>query len=58
LESLNIQTRYVRVDMREQKDMDAAFARFNGWKLIYISEYTTQNRFGTVAAVCFEHGGK
>lgn len=49
-----VQTRCVRVDMRDQLEMDSYFARFDGWKIIYLSEYTTSNRFGTVAAVCFE----
>lgn len=51
----NIQTRCERVDMRDKSDMNALFQKYDGWKLIYISEYTTGNKLGTDAAVCFEH---
>ncbi len=50
----NAETRCEHVDMRNKADMDAAFSKYNGWKLIYVSEYTTGNRLGTDAAVCFE----
>lgn len=48
------QTRCERVDLRDTKDMTTLFAKYDGWKLVYISEYTTPNRFGTDSAVCFE----
>jgi hypothetical protein len=50
----NVQTRCVWMDMRNQKEMDQVFTKFDGWKLIYISEYTTEHKMGTDAAVCFE----
>lgn len=50
----NAQTRCEQVDMRDKVAMDIVFAKYDGWKLIYISEYTTGNRVGTDAAVCFE----
>jgi len=49
-----MQTRCVQVDLRDSDDMEDLFKKFDGWKVIYISEYTTKNRFGTDAAVCFE----
>lgn len=48
------QTRCERVDMRNPSEMDAIFKKYDGWKLVYISEYTTRNKMGTDAAVCFE----
>ena len=54
LKSPNVQVRCERVDMRDQSEMNAAFAKYDGWKLIYISEYTTGHKVGTDAAVCFE----
>lgn len=48
------QTRCERVDMRDRSEMDAMFKKYDGWKLIYISEYTTGNKLGTDSAVCFE----
>lgn len=50
----DVQTRCVWMDMRSQKEMDQVFPKYDGWKLIYISEYTTSNKFGTDSAVCFE----
>lgn len=53
--SANIETRCEHIDMRVKSEMDSVFTKYDGWKLIYISEYTTENKFGTDAAVCFEH---
>ena len=47
-------TRCERIDMRNKIEMDQAFAKYDGWKLIYVSEYTTPNRFGTDGVACFE----
>jgi hypothetical protein len=49
------QTRCEQVDMRDNSEMQKLFSKYDGWKLVYISEYTTQNKTGTDAAVCFEH---
>ncbi len=49
-----VQTRCERVDMRDRSEMEAVFKKYDGWKLIYISEYTTGNKLGTDGAVCFE----
>lgn len=54
INSANTQTRCEHVDLRDQAAMSALFAKYDGWKLVYISEYTTQNKIGTDAAVCFE----
>ena len=51
---VNVQTRCERVDMRDSSEMDKTFQKYDGWKLIYVSEYTTSNKVGTDAAVCFE----
>ncbi|MEW6602590.1 MAG: hypothetical protein AB1499_16575 [Nitrospirota bacterium] len=50
----NVQTRCEQVDMRSNSNMEKIFSKYDGWKMVYISEYTTQNRIGTDAAVCFE----
>ena len=50
----NAQTRCERVDMRDKSEMDAITGKYDGWKLIYLSEYTTGNKSGTDAAICFE----
>jgi len=54
LSGANAQTRCEEVDMRSNSEMEKVFSKYDGWKLIYISEYTTENRVGTDAAVCFE----
>ena len=50
----NVETRCEQVDMRNKSEMSTLFPKYDGWKLIYISEYTTGNKLGTDAAVCFE----
>lgn len=58
INAANAQTRCMRVDMRDQKEMDEKYPRFDGWKLVYLSEYTTGNRFGTDGVACFEKSMK
>ncbi len=53
-----METRCVTTDMRDKADMDRAFAQYDGWRMVYLSEYTTGNRFGTVGAACFERPKK
>ncbi|HMD82163.1 MAG TPA: hypothetical protein VKE92_12685 [Anaerolineales bacterium] len=48
------QTRCEQVDMRDNSEMQKIFSKYDGWKLVYISEYTTQHKTGTDAAACFE----
>jgi hypothetical protein len=50
----NAQTRCEQVDMRSKSEMDTLFSKYDGWKLVYISEYTTGNKLGTDAAICFQ----
>jgi hypothetical protein len=52
------QTRCEQVDMRNKAEMDAVFSKYDGWKLIYVSEYTTQHRIGTDGTACFEREKK
>jgi hypothetical protein len=51
----DVVTRCEQIDMRNNEEMKALFSKYDGWKLIYISEYTTGNKMGTDACVCFEH---
>ena len=50
----NVQTRCEYLDMRNNADMETVFAKYDGWILIYVSEYTSDKRFGTSGVVCFE----
>jgi hypothetical protein len=49
----NVETRCEHIDMRNKSSMNKIFTKYDGWQLIFISEYTTGNKFGTDAAVCF-----
>ncbi|WP_295054969.1 hypothetical protein [Sulfuricurvum sp.] len=50
----NMMTRCEEVDMRSTSDMTKLFQKYDGWRMIYISEYTTGNKIGTSGSVCFE----
>jgi hypothetical protein len=50
----NIQTRCERLDMRNPGELTQVFERYDGWQVLYISEFTTQHIVGTSAVVCFE----
>lgn len=50
----NMETRCVELDMRDQKEMDATLEKYDGWRVFYISEYTTGNKIGTSGSMCFE----
>jgi hypothetical protein len=50
----NMMTRCVEVDARSNSELEEVMAKYDGWRLIYVSEYTTGNKIGTSASVCFE----
>jgi len=50
----NMITRCEEVDMRSNSEMEEVFTRYDGWKVFYISEYTTSNKIGTSGTICFE----
>ena len=35
-------------------DTDSELKKYDGWKAVYISEYTTGNKASTSAVLCFE----
>lgn len=49
-----VQTRCEPCDMRDAKELKKLFEKYDGWQVFYISEFTTGNRLGTSAVVCFE----
>jgi hypothetical protein len=55
IEGTDVVTRCEQVDMRNNEEMKVLFSKYDGWKMIYMSEYTTANKMGTDACVCFEH---
>lgn len=54
VQNTNMMTRCEEVDLRSNSSMSKLFSRYDGWRVFYISEFTTSNRFGTSATVCFE----
>ena len=56
--AVDLQTRCEPSDMRDVAEMQKVMSKYDGWRLIYVSEYTTGNRFGTVGVLCFERPKK
>ena len=50
----NVQTRCERLDMRNPTELKQVFERYDGWQMLYISEFTTPNIVGVNAVVCFQ----
>jgi hypothetical protein len=44
--------------MRDASEMKQVLSKYDGWRMVYLSEYTTGNRFGTVGVMCFERPKK
>lgn len=54
----SMMTRCESSDLRDVQEMKEVMSRYDGWRMIYVSEFTTGNRFGTVGVVCFERPNK
>ncbi len=54
LQGGDVQTRCERCDMRDADELKRVFEKYDGWQVLYISEYTTGNLVGTSGVVCFE----
>jgi hypothetical protein len=54
LESGFVQTRCERCDMRDANELKTLFEKYDGWQVLYISEFTTPNIIGSNGVVCFE----
>lgn len=48
----NMMVRCVNTDTGSR--MNSKLEKYDGWKMIYVSEYTTGNKSSTVAVMCFE----
>ncbi len=57
-ENASMETRCEETDMRSNSEMQQVFSKYDGWRLIYISEYTTGHKIGTHGAICFERAKK
>ncbi|WP_294964413.1 hypothetical protein [Sulfurimonas sp.] len=54
VDSFDMETKCVELDMRDQSEMDEVLKTMAGWRVFYISEYTTDNKIGTDGSMCFE----
>lgn len=50
----NMITRCEEFDMRSNGEMKKVLEKYDGWRLIFVSEYTTGNKLGTSGTACFE----
>lgn len=53
-EGSNMMTRCANYSTGDDEDTNEILKKYDGWKLIYISEYTTDNKTDTAAVMCFE----
>lgn len=37
-----------------ESKMNAELQKYDGWKMVYVSEYTTPNKTNSAAVMCFE----
>lgn len=52
--SSNMMTRCVNYATGKDERTNAILKQYDGWKLVYTSEYTTPNKTTTAATMCFE----
>ena len=57
-ENASMETRCEPSDMRDTSEMSQVFSKYDGWRMVYLSEFTTSNRVGTAGVVCFERPKK
>ena len=53
-ENPSMETRCEPCDMRSPNELKQALSKYDGWRMIYVSEYTTEHKVGTDGVVCFE----
>lgn len=46
--------RCVSLNTSSEEAVNADLKKYDGWKMVYASEYTTANKSNTAAVVCFE----
>jgi hypothetical protein len=57
-ENPSMETRCEPCDMRQAEELKQVLSKYDGWRMVYISEYTTGHKFGTDGVVCFERPKK
>jgi len=51
---LSMQTRCVNFDTGRDGKGNSLLSKYDGWKVVYVSEYTTPNKTTTAMIMCFE----
>lgn len=54
IEGSSMMTRCETLSTRSSGRLNSVLEEYDGWKLIYVSEYTTANKTATAAVMCFE----
>ncbi|MDP5252709.1 MULTISPECIES: hypothetical protein [unclassified Vibrio] len=54
VEGTNMMTRCVNYSTGSDSRTNSILEKYDGWKLIYVSEYTTDNKANSAAVMCFE----
>jgi hypothetical protein len=57
-ENPSMETRCEPCDMRSASELKQALSKYDGWRMIYVSEYTTEHKVGTDGLMCFERPKK
>ena len=47
-------TRCVSVSTSSDDSVNQELKKYDGWRMVYVSEYTTSNKANTAAVICFE----
>ncbi len=50
----NMKLRCLDFNTGNDKSINSQLKKYDGWKMVYVSEYTTGNKTATDAVVCFE----
>lgn len=53
-----METRCEPLDMRDSAELKRVLSNYDGWRMVYVSEYTTGNRFGVAGVICLERPQK
>ena len=54
IDNLSMKTRCVDFETGRGNKVNSLLSQFDGWKIVYASEYTTANKTTTSMVMCFE----
>jgi hypothetical protein len=57
IDGSNMITRCVNYTTGNDSETNSILKQYDGWKMIYMSEYTTPNKTNSAAVTCFEQPG-